>query len=281
VDSALAKYARAQKHLAELRAAVDDAHAADLSDELSYKATYPHGDDDPRAVVTLRLELRSPTEWSLIIGDILTNLRAALDHAVYGHATGRQTLNAKQRKDLYHPMLTVRKEWDGTPATTAPDGTITEAMLGVGDKLRDLVAPDVLRVIEKNQPFNADGDPFWHGLAVLGGLVNRDKHRAVLDLPVNIAELAMGDSNLEVISEGALKSLPDGSVEKEITFRRAPRPTDAAPGYTLGLISASAAFLEQIEIPNTGGERRYCVSIMEKLVDATATYLNELEAAGC
>jgi hypothetical protein len=85
VDSALAKYARAQKHLAELRAAIDEAHAADLSNELSYRVDYPYGDDDPRAVVTLRLELRSPTEWSLIMGDILTNLRAALDHVVYGH----------------------------------------------------------------------------------------------------------------------------------------------------------------------------------------------------
>jgi len=111
--------------------------------------------------------------------------------------------------------------------------------------------------------------------------VNRDKHRAVLDLPVNIAELAMGDNNIEIMSEGELRVLPDGAVEKEITFRRASRPTGAAPGYTLGLISASAAFLEEIEIPNTGGQRRYCVSIMEKLVDATATYVNELKAAGC
>jgi hypothetical protein len=28
------------------------------------------------------------------MGDILTNLPAALDHAIYGHATARQSLNA-------------------------------------------------------------------------------------------------------------------------------------------------------------------------------------------
>ncbi|MGV0723691.1 hypothetical protein ABQF53_23600, partial [Mycolicibacterium elephantis] len=224
--------------------------------------------------------LRSPSEWSLIMGDILTNLRAALDHAVYGHATSLKKLNSKQRKDLYHPMLTARAEWDGTPATTAPDGTVTEAKLGAADKLRDLVAPDVLQVIEKNQPFNAD-DPFWHGLAILSGLVNRDKHRAVLDLPVNIAELAMGDSTGEIMSEGELRLLPDGAVEKEITFRRALRPAGAEASYNLVLISANTAFLEEIEIPNTGGERRYFLTVMEKLVEATGTYLDELKAAGC
>jgi hypothetical protein len=281
VDSALAKYARAQKHLAELRAAIDEAHAADLSDELSRRVEYPYGDDDPRAVVILRLELRSPAEWSLIMGDILTNLRAALDHAVYGHATSRKTLNAQQRKVLYHPMLTERSEWDGTPETPAQDGTVIEAKVGVRDKLKDLVSPDVLQVIEKNQPFNADGDPFWHGLAVLSGLVNRDKHRAVLDIPVNIAELAMGDSNVEIISEGELTVLPDGAVEKEVTLRRAVRRAGAAPRYTLGLLSANTEFLEQIEIPNTGGERRSFITTMEKLVEATGTYLDELKAAGC
>jgi hypothetical protein len=281
VDSALAKYARAQKHLAELRSAVDEARATDLSDELSFQVTYPYGDADPRAVVTMRLELRSPSEWSLIMGDILTNLRAALDHAVYGHATSRKALNSKQRKHLYHPMLIVRAEWDGTPETTAQDGTVVEAKPGVRDNLQDLVAPDVLEVIEKNQPFNAKDDPRWHGLAVLSGLVNRDKHRAVLEIPINVAELAMGETNLEIVSEGELRSLPDGAVEKEITVRRAQRRPGAATGHTIGLIKLSTAFLEEIEIPNTGGERRSFISVMEKLVDATATYLNELEAAGC
>lgn len=53
----------------------------------------------------LRLELRAPAEWSLIIGDILTNLRASLDHAVYGQATSRRKLNSKERASLNHPML--------------------------------------------------------------------------------------------------------------------------------------------------------------------------------
>ncbi|MCT7362731.1 hypothetical protein A7G45_07960 [Mycolicibacterium llatzerense] len=51
-----------------------------MSNELSYVVTYPFGDADERAVLTLRVSLRAPSEWNLIMGDILTNLRAAHDH---------------------------------------------------------------------------------------------------------------------------------------------------------------------------------------------------------
>lgn len=86
------------------------------------------------------------------MGDILINLRAALTMRSTGHATSLKTLNSNQRGDRYHPMLTVRAEWDGTPETTAQDGTVTEAKLGVRDKLQALVAPDVLQVIERLHP---------------------------------------------------------------------------------------------------------------------------------
>jgi hypothetical protein len=280
VDSAYAKHARAEAHLSALRGAVEEAHAADLSRELTFRVTYPYGDDDERAILTLRLELRSPSEWSLMIGDVLTNLRASLDHAVFGHATSRAALNAKQRSNLYHPILQTRAEWDGLPQTTAADGTVTEARAGVREKLQDLVEPSVLAVIEQHQPFNASGDVAWHGLTILSGLVNRDKHRSVLDLPVNIAELAMGDSNVDIMSEGDLSVVSDGVVEKEITVRRAVRRGGRAAGYTLGLIQANTAFLEEIEIPNTG-ERRSFITVMEKLVEQNGGYLDELKSAGC
>jgi hypothetical protein len=282
VESAFAKLGRAQSHLAELRASVDKFRASDLSSELSHRVRYPYGDDDPRAVVTLRLELRAPLEWSLIMGDILTNVRAALDHAVYGHGTSRRQLNSEQRKSLYHPMSSVSAEWDSTPETTLQDGTLKPARKGVRENLQDIVDADVLDVIERNQPFNAaDGDAPWHGLAILSGLVNRDKHRALLDIPVNVAELVLGESNIEIISEGDLRFLQDGTVEKEITIRRAHRPRGAAPGYRLGLFQADASFLEGIEIPNTGGRRRSFIVVMEKLVEMGGQYLDELKAAGC
>lgn len=281
MESAYAKYRRAQSHLAELRTSVDKFRDSDLSDELSHRVSYPYGEDDPRAVVTLRLELRAPSEWSLIMGDVLTNLRAALDHAVYGHGTSRQALNSAQRKSLYHPMSTASAEWENTLATTNPDGTVKPEKKGIREVLRPIVAADVLDVIEQNQPFNAAGDPFWHTLAILSGLVNRDKHRAVLDIPVNVAKLVLGKTNLKIVSEDEPRSLPDGAIEKEFTIRRSARQPGAGVGHTLGLFRADASFLEEVEIPNTGGERRSFIVVMEGLVKSCGQYLDELKAAGC
>lgn len=280
MDSAFAKYNRAKKHLEELRSSVEAFREADMSDELSHQVTYPWGDDDPRAVVTLRLQLRAPREWSVIMGDILTNLRASLDHAVYGHATGRHRLNSDQRGKLYHPMLTERRAWEGTPEEMNADGTTREAKPGVRDSLRDLLEPAVLDHIERCQPFNADDDPVWHGLAILSGLVNRDKHRAVLDVPIKLADLVIGDSNVEVLSEEDASFCPGDVVEKVFTIRRALRRPGAAPKYNLGLFRANTVFIEEIEIPRTQ-DRRAFLTVMETLVEKTGEYLEELKAIGC
>lgn len=269
MDSAFAKYARARKHFDELRASVDEYRSAGLKKELSFRVEYPYGDSDPRAVLTMRLELRAPSEWSLIMGDVLTNLRASLDHAVYGHATSRKKLNVKQRGNLYHPIVQTRAKWDGTSANPGP-----------GEKLKDLVAPDVLALIERAQPFNDQEDPAGNGLAILSALVNRDKHRAVLEIPINVAALALGKTNLEIIKDGKLKTLPGGVVEKVIIVRRAIRPPRAAPSHRLGLLETSAEFLEEIELPNTD-RRTAFLAVMEKLVESGGKYLDELKSVGC
>jgi len=281
VESALAKLRRAQSHLADLRASVDRYRAAGLDNELTHRMMYPYGDRDPRAVVILRLELRAPSEWSPIMGDILTNLRAALDHAIYAHGVGRKKLNSGQRKNLYHPINLVSAEWDSVPAGISRDGIGQPAKIGVREKLRDLLAPAVLDVIERNQPFNDPDGPHRHGLAILSALVNQDKHRALLNIPIKIGGLVFGDGNIEIMSEGKLRFLSSDTVEKHITIRRRVSPPGTPIGYKLGLFHTSAQFLEQIELPNTGGQRLPFIGLMEKLVTMVERYLNELKSAGC
>lgn len=268
MDSAYAKHGRAQKHLAELQASVESYRAGDLSNELSYVVTYPFGDADERAVLTLRVSLRAPSEWNLIMGDILTNLRAAHDHAVYGHAMDRAAQNcvtptSSQRDSLYHPTAKSSAEWQNKRAA-----------------LQALLDPAVLAVIEKNQPFNGNGDVNWHGLTILGVLVNRDKHKAVHEIPINVASLALGDNNLDIISEGTMTVLPDHSAEKEITIRRRQRRSDGETRHSMGTLALSTEFLEQIDIPNTG-QRSSFIGVMEQLTAHTGGYLDELKAAGC
>jgi len=129
MDNAYAKLVRAQEHLAELQTAVNAHREQDLSDELSARAD-DHPTDPALANVTISLKLEAPLRWSLIMGDILTNLRAALDHAVYGHADRRQQLNSAQRKVLKYPIFTERHDWDGIPDRQNQNGTIRKGSKG-------------------------------------------------------------------------------------------------------------------------------------------------------
>ena len=77
--------------------------------------------DPSQAVITYGLKVKEEpsSEWGLIVGDILTNLRAALDHAVYGHAAARQQLTQAQERKLQFPILTNSDQWLGAAAVPA------------------------------------------------------------------------------------------------------------------------------------------------------------------
>ncbi len=68
--------------------------------------------DDTRLIVEClaRVKEELPTEWGLLVGDILTNLRAALDHALFGHITAR------------HPSREVSAEYPVPPPCREVEG---------------------------------------------------------------------------------------------------------------------------------------------------------------
>ena len=278
MDSAFAKLGRAQEHFAELQAAVHAHREQDLSDELSARVDYP-STDPGLANVTVSLKLDAPLRWSLIMGDILTNLRAALDHVVYEHADRRQQLNSARRKALKYPIFTERHDWDGTPDRQNPDGTIKKGSKGAYEELRTLIAPDVLRLIKASQPFEATNDPpEWHALAILSGLVNRDKHRMVAEVPINVGELAFQGIGVEVVTVTPPVETPDG-LEVTATVRRPPRPEGAEPRDVLVNFAAVAGYIEEIDLPRVNARRSF-LEVMEKLVKSVGDHLDELKAAG-
>jgi hypothetical protein len=280
VHSAYAKLDRAREHLVELQTAVDSFRDQDLSKELSATVA-DHPNDLSLALLTIRIHLQAPMRWSLIMGDILTNLRAALDHAVYGHAAARQQLNSSQRRDLKYPIFTERHDWDGIPDSVNQDGTIKKGLKGAYNELKPLVAPDVLTLIKQAQPFEAQNDPpEWHALAIMNGLVNRDKHRAVHEIPINIADLAVTETELEVISQKPAQVLPDGSVETTAIVRRPLRPPGAEPSDVSVNFAAVTDFIEDIELPRVNARRPF-LTVMEKLVTSVGDHLDGLKAAGC
>lgn len=215
------------------------------------------------------------------MGDILTNLRAALDHAVYGHAAARQQLSSSQRKDLKYPIFTERHDWDGMPDSVRADGTIKKGLKGAYEELRPLIAPDVLSRIKTSQPFEAQKvPPEWHALAVMNGLVNRDKHRAINDVPINLAQLAITGGELEVVSQSDATVQSDGTVVTTAIVRRPNRPEGAEPRDVRMNFEAVAGFMEEVELPRANARRPF-LQVMEQLVNAVGEHLDELKAAGC
>lgn len=81
----------------------------------------PFSDALVDVVYTVRVREPIPEDWPLMVGDVLTNLRAALDHSVYGHAESRNQLTDKQRKALCFPIIEKVETWDNrSPGRRSP-----------------------------------------------------------------------------------------------------------------------------------------------------------------
>jgi hypothetical protein len=103
-----------------------------------------------------------PVDWGLILGDILTNLRAALDHAVFFHAEAQNAvITPKVASRLSFPICDAQSKWNSAKR-----------------ELDEVLPGKVLQVIASSQPANA-ADPKEHPLKWLNDLVNRDKHRTI------------------------------------------------------------------------------------------------------
>jgi hypothetical protein len=94
-------------------------------------------------------------EWGVLIGELVHNMRSALDHTIYAAATSPGNKNQ-------FPIFTKKSDWDSK----------VEPML-------HSVPDQVVKIAEEAQPYNAptSTDPKTHLLAILNRLSNYDKHR--------------------------------------------------------------------------------------------------------
>lgn len=156
-DSGL-KLNRAAEHFRSLHLAVGEFVASEphsLTAEIDVAAS--------RYNVYAKIDNPPPPELSLIAGDFLQNLRAALDHLIWQlvRASGQ-----KPGRSNAFPIL--------VKAPTVKNG-------GVDRWNRQLrgVDPRFWRFIEKVQPYKRQDRPQLDPLAVLQSLSNEDKHRVV------------------------------------------------------------------------------------------------------
>jgi hypothetical protein len=171
-------------------------HILELEDELSrYLSRWPitvtyeptFGD-----FIEFSIELKEmpPLDWPAIIGDVVHNLRAALDLL----ANDLVRLNQKSTKGVYFPF--------------ARDASDLDTMIKARNMNR--AAPEVVELIRSMAPFSGGN----HALRAIHDLDIQDKHQALIiaGSSVDIHGLSLGWRDINGMKVG---SLGNGSFRRE------------------------------------------------------------------
>jgi len=159
----------------------------------------------------LRVEHPIPERWSVLLGDVLTNLRGALDHALWAAVQAHSGQPAQPNR-IQFPIDTSRRDFRQH-----------------AKELEELVHPDVWRLIEKVQPFRSGDGATGHPLERLRWLSNMDKHRflhlvTTISLPLGTT-VVEAEPPMPILSEWHKEGpLRDGDILLRLVLRR---PDDA------------------------------------------------------
>ncbi|WP_063126127.1 hypothetical protein [Nocardia fusca] len=210
--SAWIKWARGVEHQRGLARELREFSRGDTYDYIRFDNAGNRSDPLVKMYWVLRVRQPYPERWSVLVGDILTNLRAALDHTFWAATITATGMPAR-------PQL------------------VTFPLYGDKDKfkskakdLQHLVAPEFWELVEAVQPFHAD-QPDRVPLDSLRWLSNVDKHRAVhiVGRTAFDAGPIITDSEYEIIDDERIAGeVSDGSVVARLRFRRPANSTDFA-----------------------------------------------------
>ncbi|WP_157205157.1 hypothetical protein, partial [Gordonia rhizosphera] len=184
MGSAFAKLARAKVHLDALRNEVHEYRGRKPLQFEALTTNHPDGSSRLIAKVVAQVKEEIPSGRSVVIGDILTNLRASLDHAIYGHVIDSHAYidETKVAAGIKLPITANLREWRREENRLAP-----------------LVAPSVLKTIAQIQCFQPDQPSEEnHALIAFNKLVNRDKHRSIRPVFIAATRIEIAYSGLEV-----------------------------------------------------------------------------------
>ncbi|GAA4667972.1 hypothetical protein [Amycolatopsis dongchuanensis] len=210
--SAWIKWARAVEHQHLLAREgrewiANDSYVYDRTDNAS-------DNTNPLLAVHWRLRIVHPypERWSVLIGDVLTNLRAALDHSFWAAAEAHTGT-----PDAPHRVM-------------FPIHTQSTKFAKAAKELQPLVAPPVWKFIESVQPFHGNDKAHTHPLEILRWMSNVDKHRAVHVLGRTAFDvgpvLVRSTPPLEVADEWRREGpTSDGDVIARVKLRRPPSGT--------------------------------------------------------
>ena len=185
------KAAWAEKRFAALREVIDEAlHPGDGSQPLELGADF----DETELTVLLRIEHAPELPWytGMMIGDVLHNLRSALDHTAWALVEAGTTPVPSSPRLVQFPI------YDDAGNFSAQ---VTKRLPGVSS--------EAVAIIESVQPYQRGATA--EALGVLARLSNEDKHRHIPASVVGTASFNLSWTGIDCDIESAemLFEIPD------------------------------------------------------------------------
>ncbi len=205
---------------------------------------------DPLLRAQWRLKIKEPfpERWGVLIGDVVTNLRAALDHAFWAAAV-LHSGPPENPRELEFPIYATNRS------------SYTKR----AKKLQSLVAPDVWSIVDAMQPFHGGDCAHTSPLEILRYLSNVDKHRFIhvvgrtyIDLtPVKVRS----EPPLDIIEEKRYEGPAEDN--QAVLLLKLKRPSGNA---TIELVP-TFAFSATIQTSEKPEDFRTLYSVMEAMTD--------------
>ncbi|MEV0675151.1 hypothetical protein AB0I60_01370 [Actinosynnema sp. NPDC050436] len=268
--SAWIKWARGVEHQQVLARAVRE---FDFSKAYAYERTDNVGDvADPVVRVQWRLKVLEPfpERWGAVVGDVLTNLRAALDHTFWAAVMAHTGMPPK-------PQLVT------FPLSVAHDKIFKDKV----KNLRPLVAPEFWELVEAVQPFRSER-PMDEPLEWLRWVSNADKHRAVRvigQMAFDMGPVIFDGERYEMVEEARFTGpVEDDAVVARLTFKRpvGGRSVNLVPTFAYSPVVQVGEEVDRVEPLHVVMEamRRHVVDVVDKataILGARRPSLDELE----
>jgi hypothetical protein len=206
--------------------------------------------DDPLGRIQWRLRVIEPypERWSVLIGDVVMNLRDALDHAFWAAVNAHS--GTPERPDLVNFPICATKPRFKRQA-----------------HLESFVEPAIWDVVKDNQPFPGGDIAHTSPLEILRQLSNHDKHRTVQVVGSNFVgaitpiEIA-SDVPIDIVEQWHKEGLAkDGDVVARLKFKR-------PVGSREIVVTPVMSYMASLRISDTPEEYRDIASLMDAMREA-------------
>ncbi|ABS04339.1 hypothetical protein [Kineococcus radiotolerans] len=221
--SAWLKWARAVEHADALARATRQWQASGPHRYERREALSPFYERRLQVEWWLRVEHPVPPRLPVLVGDVLTNLRGALDHALW----------AAVRAHSGRPVKPNRVQF--------PIDTSERAFRAHAQELQRLVRAEVWQLVEKVQPFQLGEDATAHPLERLRWLSDVDRHRLapvveMMSTPLGPADVT-AEPPVQVLSQWRTAGpVRDGDVLLQLVLRRPDDSTEVVLRPTFAVV---------------------------------------------